>query len=146
MPQYGRPSADTLNEGWTEDDGTNTTLFDQIDEASADDADYVQSALAPSNDPYVFKPSGVEDPQSSTGHIVRYRYGKSAAGGAQIDITVQLRQGYVSEASPGTLIAQWTHTNVSESWTTAAQTLSAGEANSITDYTDLYIRIVANQV
>ena len=147
MAQFGRPSADTNNDGaWTEDDGTSTTIFSEIDESSADSADYIRSALAPTSDPYVTKLTTLEDPVSSSGHHVRYRYGKDASGGAQIDLTVQLRQGYTDEGSPGTLIKEWTHTDISDTPADADQTLSGGEADSITDYTDLYLRFVANQV
>ena len=112
----------------------------------ADDADYIQSALAPSNAAYVTKLTSVEDPQSSSGHVVRYRYQKNAAGGAQIDLTVELRQGYVSEGSPGTLIAQWVHTDIPSAWTGQAQTLSGAQADSISDYGSLFLRFVSNQV
>jgi hypothetical protein len=147
MAQFGRPEADITNQSYTEDDGSTTTdMWDQIDEAVADDADYIQSALAPTSDVYVTRFSDLEDPVSSSGHVVRYRIAKSAAGGAQIDATVQLRQGYVSEASLGTLIKEWTHTNVSETITTHAQTLAGAEADAITDYTSLFLRVVFNQV
>ena len=146
MAQFGRPSTDTTRDNWEEDDGTTTAIFDQIDEAVIDDADYIRTVLAPTSDVYVSKFTTLEDPVSSSGHVVRYRYGKSAAGGAQIDLTVQLRQGYTNEGSPGTLIAAWTHTDISDTLTTAAQTLSGAEADSITNYADLYIRLVANQV
>lgn len=145
MAQYGRPSADTSIGGYTDQLGGTTNIFQKIDEAVADDADYVRSALAPSSAPYVTKFTAVEDPQSSSGHIVRYRYAKDAAGGATINLTVQLRQGYTNEGSPGTLIKEWTHSNIGESWTLAEQTLSSGEADSITDYSDLFLRFVANQ-
>lgn len=146
MPQFGRPSTDTTREAWTDHAAGTTNIFQAIDETSPSDADYVQSALAPTSDAYVTKLTSVEDPLSSTGHVVRYRYAKNAAGGAQIDLTVQLRQGYTNEGSPGTLIKEWTHTNIGETLTTASQTLSGAEADSITDYGDLYLRFVANQV
>jgi hypothetical protein len=147
MAQFGRPSTDTTREAWEEDDGGTTAIFDQIDEASIDDGDFIRSALAPTSDVYVTKLTALEDPVSSTGHIVRYRYGKDAAGGAQIDLTVQLREGYVSEGTPGTLIATLgTHTDISDTLTTEAVTLSGGEADAITDYADLFLRFVANQV
>ncbi len=146
MAQFARPSTDASIGGYKDQADGTTNIYAAIDEASPSDADYIKSALAPSNAPYVTKLSAIEDPQSSSGHIVRYRYAKNAAGGAQIDLTVQLRQGYVNEGSPGTLIKEWTHTNIPETWTTQAQTLSAGEADSITDYTDLFLRFVANQV
>src|SRR3990167_566577 len=105
MAQFARPSTDTVREAWEEDDGTTTDIWDQIDEAIADDADFVRSALVPTSDVYVTKLTSVTDPVQSTGHTVRFRYSKDVAAGAQIDLTVQLRQGYVSEVSQGTLIA-----------------------------------------
>lgn len=146
MAQFGRPSTDTTREAWEEDDGTTTDIFDQIDEASADDGDYIRSALVPTNDVYVTKLTGVTDPLQSSGHVVRYRYGKDTTGGAQIDLTVQLRQGYVNEGSPGTLIASQTHTNVAVFPVAGSFTLSGAEADSITNYSDLFLRFVANQV
>lgn len=147
MAQFGRPSTDTTRDNWEEDDGTTTSIFDQIDEASFDDADYIRTVLVPTSDVYVTKLSAVTDPLQSTGHIARYRYKKDAAGGAQIDLTVELRQGYTNEGSQGTLIKTLgTHTNISDTITAAAVTLSGAEADSITDYSDLYLRFVANQV
>jgi len=145
--EFARPSADAYNgDGWKEDDGTTTTIFDQIDEVVADDADFIRSPLTPTNDAYVTKLTSVTDPLSSTDHIVRYRYGKDAAGGDQIDLIVQLRQGYVNEGSPGTLIASQTHTNIGVAWIAGTFTLSGAEADAITDYTDLYLRFVGNKV
>lgn len=146
MAQFGRPSADTLRDNWEEDDGTTTDIFDQIDEAVADDADYIRTVLTPTSDVYVTKLTNLEDPLSSTGHVVRYRYGKSASGGDRIDITVELRQGYTNEGSQGTLIASATHTDVGAFPVAGSITLSGAEADSITDYTSLYLRFVANKV
>lgn len=146
MAQFARPSADTLNSaGWTEDDGTTVNMFGEIDEAIADDADYIQSALTPTADVFVTKLTSVEDPQSSAGHVVRYRYGKDAASGDQIDITVQLRQDYVNEAGQGTLIAAATHANAGAFPQAGSIALSGAEADAITDYANLYLRFVANK-
>ena len=117
-----------------------------IDEVVADDVDFIQSALAPANDAAAMHLSDVEDPLVSTGHIVRYRFQKSAAAGAQIDLIVQLRQGYTAEATPGTLIHAETHTNIGNPWTAGTFTLSAVEADAITNYNDLQVRLNANQV
>lgn len=147
MVQFARPSTDTTRDNWEEDDGTTTNIFDQIDETVADDADFIRTVLAPTNDVFVTKLTALEDPVSSTGHTVRWRYAKNAAGGAQINLTVELRQGYTNEGSQGTLIATLAaHTNISETITAGSYTLSGGEADSITDYSNLYIRYVANQV
>jgi hypothetical protein len=146
MAQFGRPTTDTTRTNWEEDDGGTTAIFDQIDESVADDADYIRTGLAPSNAIFVTKLSALEDPVSSSNHVVRYRYGKDASGGAQINITVQLRQGYVSEGTPGTLIAAQTHTDAGAFPQAGSFTLTGGEADSITDYADLYLRFVASQV
>ncbi len=145
MAQFGRPNADTHFSNWTEDDNTTDALFAEVDETSANDSDFIKSGLNPTNAPVVFKLSNVNDPLSSSGHTVRYRYGKESAGGDQIDLTAQLRQGYVSEGTPGTLIAQQVLTNIADGWTTGSFTLSGAEADAITDYTSLYIRLVANK-
>lgn len=146
MPQFARPSTDTTRESYTDEAGGTTNIYTKIDETTADDNDYIKSAAAPTSDVYVTKLTSVEDPVASTGHIIRYRYRKSAASGAQIDLTAQLRQGYVSEGTLGTQIATYSHTNVSDAWTTTTQTLSGGEADSITNYADLFLRFVFNQV
>jgi hypothetical protein len=67
----------------------------------------------------------------SAGHIVRYRI--SATGGG---IIVRLREG-------STTIASWTHNPAPASPTTYAQTLSGGEADSITSYSALSLQFEA---
>lgn len=147
MAQFGRPIADTSIGAWKDQGDGTTNIYLTIDETSPSDADYIKSESAPSSSPYATGlTTSLEDPVSSSGHIVRYRYQKSASGGAQIDLTVQLRQGYVNEGSPGTLIEAWTETNIANGWTTQSRTLAGANADAITDYTSLFIRIVANQV
>lgn len=147
MAQFGRPAADTYNgDGWTEDDGTSTDMWEEINETSASDTDYVRSALAPTNDAVVFALTTLEDPVSSANHVVRWRRGKDAAGGATITETLQLRQGYTNEGSQGTLIATCVSAGtVPDSFTDTSYTLSGAEADAITNYASLYLRFVANQ-
>lgn len=147
MAQFARPSADTDNTGaWVDEAAGSVTIYDGIDETSPSDVDYIESPANPSSAAYTTALTTIEDPVSSTGHTVRIRYAKNAAGGGQINLTVQLRQGYVSEASQGTQIAQWTYTDISNTLTTAVETLSAGEADAITNYGSLFLRFVATQV
>jgi hypothetical protein len=147
VAQFARPDADTTNEGaWTDQAGGSANLFSTVDEAVASDSDYVRSAVAPTNDVIVFRLSDIEDPLSSSGHVLRWRRAKDAAGGAQIDMTVQLRQGYVNESTLGTLIASKAVTAISETFTDDSITLSGAEADAITNYADLFVRILANQV
>jgi len=146
MAQFARPEADTLIGNWADDGEGTSDIYTAIDEEVADDNDYIASPVSPSDEPYVCKLSAVDDPQSSSGHTVRYRYRKDQADGDQIDLTVELREGYVDEGTPGTLIHQEVHTDISGSdWTSGSFTLDGEDADSITDYSDLYLRFVANK-
>jgi len=109
---------------------------------------FIQSQLAPtSNLWYVTRLSTLEDPVSSAGHNIRYAFKKNSSGGAQIDLEVELRQNFVSTASPGTSIASWSHTNIASSVTvTSTQLLSAAQADSITAYTSMFLVFKPAQV
>lgn len=145
MAQFGRPSTDTTRDNWEEDDGTTVDIFDQIDETPFDDADFIRTVPTPTADVYVTKLTTLTDPVSSINHILRYRYGKDLAGGDVINITIQLRQGYVNEGAPGTLIATIaTLLDVPNGFNAGSYTLSGAEADAITDYTNLYVRIIGN--
>lgn len=146
MAQFGRPSTDTTNQSFVDQAEGSTNIFQAIDETSPSETDYIKSALVPTSDVYVTKLTSLTDPLQSAGHTVRVRRAKDAAGGAAITMTVELRQGYTSEGAQGTLIATIMNAvTIDETWTTTAVALSAGEADSITDYTNLYIRVVVNQ-
>lgn len=146
MPQFGRPSADTANPGaYTDQGGGGSNIYTTIDETSPSDADYIRSPLNPQGAVYVTKLSNVEDPQSSSGHTLRTRYAKDAAGGGIIGLVAQLRQGYANEGTPGTLICERTFPAITEAFTTDTYALQTSEADAITDYTSLYVRYVATQ-
>jgi hypothetical protein len=147
MPQFARPDADTAVGNFTTQAGGTTNLFQQIDETSANDADFVRSPVSPVSEVYVCRLSDVVDPVSSSGHVLRMRTANDVgAGGETLDYTLQLRQGYVNEGSPGTLIATLTRSSVnSTTWTDSSLTLSGGEADAITDYTALFLRLVINK-
>jgi hypothetical protein len=147
MAQFARPDADTFNgDGWTEDDGDTTNMFQEIDETSPSDTDFVRSVVTPTADAVVFRLSDVTDPLLSTGHIMRVRYSADQDAQETIDFTFQLRQGYVNEGTPGTLIVAKSVPGItSTAWVTDSTTLSGAEADAITDYTALFIRIVANK-
>jgi len=147
MPQFGRPSADTNNPGsFTDQAGGSTNLYTTIDEATADDNDYIRSPASPANAVYVTKLSDLVDPLSSTGHIMRMRTSTDLDAQESIDFTQQLRQDYVSEASQGTLIASQSRTGVtSTTWTNSVYTLAGAEADAITDYTKLFFRFIVNR-
>lgn len=147
MPQYARPSADVANPGnWTTHTGGTTNLYTAIDEVTPDHTDFIQSPLSPSSAVYVVKLSSVVNPNTTSGHILRFSYSASENNQQTIQLTVQLRQGYVNESNQGTLIAQRVVTSNSTSFVTDVYTLSSSEAGAITNYGDLYLRMVASAV
>ena len=92
MAQFARPSADTDNTGaWVDEAAGSANIYDGIDEVSPSDVDYIESPANPSGAAYTTALTSVSDPVASTGHVVRVRYAKNAAGGGQVNLVVQLR-------------------------------------------------------
>jgi hypothetical protein len=137
--QKSRPSSMVTRGSWKDNTGSTTgaNLVAAINEATIDDATYIQSALSPGStaDVSEFAFQSLTDPLVSTNHTIRYRYKKDQTAGDTINLTVRLMQG-------ATEIASWTHNNI-DAVTTAAQTLTSGQADSITDYTNLRLKFEA---
>ncbi len=152
MAQYAVTDADIVDGTWLDEAASGTNLFNGLipgtpgSIGAGDDSTYIVSVSNPSAAACGFNLSNIEDPVSQTGHIMRWRRYKSAAGGGQIDLTVNLRMNYTTEGPDGTSITSQSDTDLSETVATATPyTLNSGEADAITDYTDLQIRFVANQ-
>ena len=146
MSQIARPDADTIIGNFQNQAEGTTNIFLTIDEVAQDDADYVRSPSSPTNEVYVCRLSDAVDPVSSVNHIMRMRTGANPDIQEPINFTQQLRQGYVSEAVQGTLIASQTRIGVtSAGFTTTAYTLSVAETNAITDYTALFYRFIVSR-
>jgi hypothetical protein len=133
------PDADLDNTGvWT-----TAPLWDKLTgPIGSDDGDEVVSDTSPiSTEPFTVSATTVADPLSSSNHILRARWAKATAAGANYDFHCELRQGYSSEAAQGTLIA--TVSLIAKTDTTlvtTSYTLSGAEADSITNYADLSFR------
>lgn len=81
--------------------------------ADANDATYVALDLIEvGSDHAVFKLGQVLEPAAPDDPVVTIRKEREEAG--TIDLLVELRQGYVSEASPGTLIGDATYASVAD--------------------------------
>ncbi|MFQ5553280.1 MAG: hypothetical protein ACE5EW_06145, partial [Thermoplasmata archaeon] len=134
--QFARPDADVFAVNWT-DSGGDGVHFDELNETSPDDdTTYTQTAVDPDNgDDAEFNLTDTQDPQASDSHILRYRYRNAApsGGNAQLDVTVELREG-------NSVIAAWTHIDIRFGWVTQSQTLSAAQTDLIGNYSDLRIR------
>jgi hypothetical protein len=116
-------------------------LYDDIDETPRGDVDYVRSqniAAVTPIDTMTVRLSDVQDPHRSDVHIIKYTYRKDSNGGSQLSMTVTLLQG-------GTTIASWSHSNIGNTFTLAQQTLTATQADSITDYNDLSLQFTATR-
>lgn len=135
-PQLARPDSDVSAGTWTPSSGVD--LYAMLDETTQSDADFIVSGADPNNDTFEVGLSNINDPVSSTGHILRYTYRKQSSAMGQVNLTVSLREG------AGTQIATWTHTDIPATVTLAEQTLSGAEADAITSYTDLRVRGVAD--
>jgi len=133
--QYLRPSADTSLGSWTDEADGATNIYTHIDETSPSDADYVQSPNNPSANIYKFKISTGSDPTVHTNHIISYRYRKPDNLGT-VNLKVRLVEGTTTRK-------EWTHNDIGTTWTTQEQTLTEGEAATITDYSNLYLELEA---
>jgi hypothetical protein len=143
--QTARPTADSVDGNWLNEASSGTNLYQSIDETTPSDTDYIQSEAGPANSAVRLKIGSLTDPVSSTGHVIRWRTGKDSTGGATINMTVKLYQGGGNTVGGGTLIASFSR-NAVDALTTYEETLSGGQADTITDYTDLFIEFAANQV
>jgi hypothetical protein len=144
MVQIARPFTDTTVTGWTTVGGASVNLVGEIKEETRNDSERIVSVLDPAAAVYVCRLSSFTLPTTKTGWVLDYAYRKDAAGDDNIDLTVQLRQGYVSEGTPGTLIASATHAAIPATFTVGALALSEAEATAVTDAAALSVRFVAS--
>lgn len=122
-----RPSADITVGSWAP--STGTSLFAVLDESSPDDGDYVSITGIGTFE--IQLTVGV-DPTASYGHTVRYRI----QGDGAKTFTVRLIQGTTIISTDPTV-----RVPPAGSWTTYEWTLTAGEANAISNYADLRGRV-----
>ena len=142
MVQFARPAGDLDNTGsWTPD--VESTLWEELDDGASPDGNSVVSDTSPTtSEPFTVDLNTITDPEISTGHILRIRWAKNSGGGGAKTVRIELREGYVNEGSPGSVRATDDYSINSTTLNTDATTLSAGEADSISDYSDLQIRIM----
>jgi len=135
MAQFARPDADQAAGSWT-----TTPLWSKVDEGS-DGGDTISSDAVGSGSATTnadLRLSDVTDPVLSTGHIIRARWASSST--RDITPTCELWLGI---PGTGTLIATLTGATLLDTTeVTDTYTLTGTEADNITDYTDLYLRLV----
>lgn len=133
MAQFARPASDITREGWFPSIEPN--LWDELDETTPDD-DFTEISYVAIGDSSTFeiKLSAVADPLSSTGHILRIRR-RDNSGVSNLFSAALLLQGTTTIKNLGVFGTG------NDLWATETFTLSAGEADSITDYSDLRVRV-----
>lgn len=135
-PQIASPSADASDGNWTPSAGTN--LYEVIDETLRSDTDYAQSGTNPSGDAMIVKLATISDPGTDDGLHLQWAAGAIGQTG---QVVGSLRQGN----SPGTEIAAWTHTNLPVgSYQEFDDALTSAQVANITDWSDLYLKVVAS--
>lgn len=140
MAQFARPSADTVRTAWTDEAGGTTDIWQGIDETVAEDTEYIKTGTPPAAgaNEYETLLTTVTDPISSSSHIMRWRRRKQpAAGSDAVTITVRLLDG-------ATQITSQVDATIPGTFTDTSYTLSAGEANAITNYADLRLEFIAS--
>lgn len=120
------PVSDVAAGSWTPSSGSD--LYAMLDETSYSDTDYIAATSATT---CTLALASGSDPSSSTGHILRYRL-LSGSG----TVTVTLKQGT-------TTIASWGPHTLTGAAQDFAQTLTGGEADSITDYSALRVEFTS---
>jgi len=143
LTQYALPISDNgLDTDWVQGAGDgDADHFDEQDEgfgagrgsgSGPDDAttywNMTGIGTAYAGDHLANNLGGITDPGVGTGHIYRVRCAKSASAGKQVDVRISLTATGMSS-----VILDFT--NISNVWTTREDTLTAAEADSITDYT-----------
>lgn len=135
MVQFSRPDNDDSIGVWTDDAGGTTNIFQAINEVTPSDTDFVQSDNTPAvGETCTIGMSSVTDPAVSTGHILRWRYAKSAAAGRTIEVRLDLR-----ESGTPVLTSPRTFTDISNVAAQDNYTLTGTEADNITNYGNLEI-------
>ena len=139
MAQQAQPISDLDNTGsWT-----STPLWSKIEEGGSGDGTVILSDTTPVvTEPFTVDLSTITDPTKSTGHFLKIRWAKNAGGGGNKTIRIELREGYVNESTLGTLIATDDYAINSTTLRTDQTELGTSEADAITDYADLQIRVM----
>ena len=136
MTQYARPDSDVSDGRWVNSAGNNTNLYSYIDESTVSDSDYIQVTDEwGSTDTCIFGLGDVTDPSSASDHKFTVRYSDSSYSGST-GLTATLLQG-----ASTTIRAFSVYLDPDGSFAETTITLTESEANNISDYSDLRLKI-----
>ena len=133
MTQYARPDSDVSDGSWYNSADNQTNLYSYIDEASASDSDYIYATDDfGSTNTCILGLGDVTDPSSAADHKFTIRTMEDA-GMSSVSVTVTLQQGT-------TTIRAASH-NPGSSFSNHTTILTTAQANSISDYSALRLKI-----
>jgi hypothetical protein len=119
------PDADILDGGWT-NEAAGTTLYPSIAGLTANDTTYIRSSDNPDGD--IVRIS-IANPTETVVMPVSVSYRIRGVGFPYL--TVRLKEGT-------TVIAEWLHEELTETFTTFTQNLTQGQFDSVTSWSDVY--------
>jgi hypothetical protein len=128
MVQQALPISDNTVTNYAEGSGDGDgNAFDELSVLT--DTDFWTTTNELTNN-LIMNLTSLTDPESSSNHIMRSRTRKNAAGGRQIDSRHRLLES-------GTQRATYTVIAIDQNFTTRTDTITGGEADSITNYGNL---------
>ena len=140
MVQIARPDSDISAGGWEPQGSTaETTLWESLDEVSANDGvDYIEALDGENITCEVGLDSSITDPGGNTGYFLRCRMQGNGSGGPE-RVALALFEGATQRAASGDFVSR-------AAWADKFYELTTGEADSITAFTDLRIKITSSNL
>jgi len=133
MAQYARPSSDIQTTNWN-NSGVGA-YYQDIDEVTPSDSDYVYTN-AMAETALIVGLNAVNDPGSSTNHIIRFRAKSAKASKGPESCECVLYQGTTQIATTGV------QTLTRDAYNSFQYELSPAEADAITDYSALRLHFI----
>ncbi len=139
MAQFARPDSDVSAGGW-EPQGGPSTLWEAVDEVSPSDTDYIE-ALNGENITCELGLTTLTDPGGSSSgadYHLRVRMQGTGSGGPE-RLMILLFEGATQRAASGNFASR-------AAWTTQTYTLTAGEADAISNFADLRVKLTSSNL
>lgn len=133
MAQFARPDSDVQTTSWN--CSTGTEFFELINEVTASDGDYVYTDPMGTST-LIVGLSDVTDPESGSGHTIRFRAKSANASKGPESCECLLYEGGTQRATTGAQAL------TRDTYNTCQYTLSAAEADSIGNYNNLRLEFV----
>jgi len=140
MVQIARPDSDVSTGGWEPQGSTaETTLWESLDEVTANDGvDYIEALNGENITCEIGLDNSITDPGGNTGYFLRLRCQGTGSGGPE-RCSVALFEGATQRAASGSFTSRG-------AWGDKFYELTTGEADAITAFTDLRLKITSSNL